>query len=126
MSEKSNNKKKILFVCSANLQRSKTGEDYFSSITDEYIFQSAGTNLKICAKEGTNPITEELVIWADTILVMETKHESIINSHTQEKYNHKIIVLDIPDIYKYYQNELISILKERVTPHFENLSKNDD
>lgn len=117
MSEKNDNRIKVLFVCSANLQRSKTGEDYFSSITDEYIFQSAGTNLKICAKEGTNPITEELVIWADTIFVMETKHASIINNHTQEKYHNKIVVLDIPDIYKYYQDELISILKERVAPH---------
>ena len=121
MSEKNNNRIKVLFVCSANLQRSKTGEDYFSSITDEYIFQSAGTNLKICAKEGTNPITEELVIWADTILVMETKHASIINNHTQEKYHNKIVVLDIPDIYKYYQDELISILKERVAPHLKNV-----
>lgn len=118
--KKDKNKKKILFVCSANKQRSKTGEDYFSSIYDNYIFQSAGTNLKVCEKEGTNPITEDQVIWSDLIFVMEHKHKTIINKHTGDKYDNKIIQLDIPDIYKYYQQELISILEKKVTPILNN------
>jgi len=55
--------KNILFVCSANKQRSKTGEDYFSTIYPNRNFKSAGTNLKVCEKEGTNPLTEEMLIW---------------------------------------------------------------
>ena len=43
---------KILFVCSANKQRSKTAEDYFASKYGNHEFLSAGTNLKLFRKEG--------------------------------------------------------------------------
>ena len=46
---------KYLFVCSANKQRSKTAEDYLSGLNPEHEFLSAGTNHKICFKEGTTP-----------------------------------------------------------------------
>lgn len=49
----------ILFICSANKQRSKTAEDYFSTKYPELHFISAGTNIKICEREGTNPLTTE-------------------------------------------------------------------
>jgi len=52
---------RILFVCSANKQRSKTAEDYFAQEYQDYEFQSAGTNLKICRKEGTTSLTEDLL-----------------------------------------------------------------
>ncbi|WP_459209931.1 arsenate reductase/protein-tyrosine-phosphatase family protein [Aquimarina rhabdastrellae] len=111
----------ILFICSANKQRSKTADDYFSSrYVDQFLFDSAGTNLKICHKEGTNPLTEELVKWADLILVMEKRHKKLINSQTKEKYDFKIKVLNIPDRFKYYQKELIQLLEEKVIPYLEN------
>ncbi len=102
--------KNFLFICSANIQRSKTAEDYFSSIYNDLNFQSAGTNLKICHKEGTNPIDIDMLEWADKVLVMEKKHRDLINKNTSSKYNNKIAVLGIQDIYKYYQKELIDIL----------------
>ena len=49
-----------IFICSANKQRSKTAEDYFAEKHPEYNFKSAGTNIKICRKEGTTPLTEDL------------------------------------------------------------------
>ena len=104
----------ILFVCSANKDRSKTADDYFSKKYPEIHFDSAGTNLKICQKLGTNPMTEELAQWADEIIVMEKKHRDLINSHTAENYAKKIRVLNIPDVYKYYQKELIELLEEKV------------
>jgi predicted protein tyrosine phosphatase len=109
--------KKILFVCSANKQRSKTGEDYFSIKYPEIQFESAGTNVTICRKEGTNPLSEELLIWADKIFVMEKKHLEFIRKQTQNKYNYKIKILRIPDKYKYYQIELLELLEEKVTQY---------
>jgi predicted protein tyrosine phosphatase len=106
--------KNILFVCAANKDRSKTADDYFSEKHPEYNFDSAGTNLKICHQLGTNPMTEELAIWADEIIVMEKKHRDLINTHTAGNYAKKIRVLHIPDHYKYYQKELIELLKEKV------------
>ncbi|CAM3786702.1 hypothetical protein FLGE108171_15020 [Flavobacterium gelidilacus] len=90
----------ILFVCSANKQRSKTAEDYCSLTFKDFNFKSAGTNIKLCNKEGTNPVDTEMLEWANLILVMETKHKELIIKNTQSKYIKKIIVLDIQDIYK--------------------------
>ena len=109
--------KNILFVCSANKQRSKTGEDYFSRVYPNLNFMSGGTNIKICEKEGTNPLTEEMLIWADLIFVMENKHRELIKQHTSNKFGNKIIVLGIQDIYKYYQKELIDIMVEKATKY---------
>jgi predicted protein tyrosine phosphatase len=109
----------ILFVCSANKQRSKTGEDYFSTIYPALKFQSAGTNIKMCEKEGTNPLTEDMLDWADLIFVMERKHRDLIKQHATSKYGNKIVVLGIEDIYKYYQKELIDILVEKTAKYFD-------
>lgn len=110
--------KNILFVCSANKQRSKTADDYFSEKYPKLNFDSAGTNLKICHKEGTNPITDEMAEWADVIYVMEKRHKEGINKLTSENYSKKIKVLNIPDRFKYYQKELIELLEEKVRSVF--------
>jgi len=100
----------ILFVCSANKQRSKTADDYFSQKHSDVEFMSAGTNHKICNKEGTSPLEEWMMEWADKVYVMEHKHKKIITKNVGDKFNKKITVLNIKDIYKYYQKELIEIL----------------
>lgn len=105
---------KILFICSANKQRSKTADDYFSEKYPNENFQSAGTNIELCRKEGTTELTEDLLIWADKIFVMESKHFDLIKKHTNKKYANKIVTLNIPDRFKYYSKELIDILEEKV------------
>jgi len=105
---------KILCVCSAIKQRSKTGEDYFASKYNNHEFLSAGTNLKICRKEGTTELTEDLLQWADKVYVIEKRHLKQIQKYTGSKYYSKIKVLDIPDIFKYYDPELVRILEERI------------
>lgn len=82
---------KTLFICSANKQRSKTAEDYFAERFPENEFLSAGTNSKICKKEGTIELTEDLLKWADKMYVMEKKHFDQIQKHTGSKYYSKII-----------------------------------
>jgi predicted protein tyrosine phosphatase len=110
--------KKILFVCSANKQRSKTASDYFSEKFTAYEFDSAGTNHKICNKEGTQPLTEALMQWADLVIVMEEKHSRIITKNGGSHFRKKIKVLSIPDRYKYYQKELILLLEMKAEPLF--------
>ena len=105
---------KILFVCSANKQRSKTAEDYFASKYNIHEFLSAGTNIKLCRKEGTTELIEDLLKWADKIYVMEKKHIEQIQMHAGSKYFTKVTVLNIPDIYGYYDKGLLKILDERV------------
>lgn len=114
--------KKILFVCSANKQRSITASDYFSEKLATFEFDSAGTNHKICKKEGTQLLTESLMEWADLVLVMEEKHRRVITENGGSHFGKKIKVLAIPDRYKYYQNELIELLEAKVLPLLKNLS----
>jgi predicted protein tyrosine phosphatase len=104
----------ILFVCSANKQRSKTADDFFSQKYTNVDFMSAGTNHKICNKEGTYPLEEWMMDWADRVYVMEHKHKNIIMKNVGDKFNKKIEILNIKDIYKYYQSELIEILDNKL------------
>ena len=105
---------KFLFICSANKDRSKTAEDYFSEKFPEIEFISAGTNRKICEQEGTNPLTEDMLEWAEKVFVMEEKHRQWIKTNIKGKYDHKISVLGIPDIYVYGGKNLIDILRQKI------------
>lgn len=109
--------KNVLFVCSANVDRSKTAEDFFAEQFSKINFQSAGTNEAICRQEGTNFIDQTLLDSADLLLVMEEKHRSWINSHLNAK-GKRIEVLNIPDRYRYYSMELIEILQQKCSPFF--------
>lgn len=110
----------ILFVCSANKERSKTAEDYFSSIYPDINFNSCGINIKYCEKEGTNPISKSLLDWADLIFVMESKHAKSVKTHSGGKYGGNLVILSIEDKYTYYQKELIEILVTKTLKYFQN------
>lgn len=104
----------ILFICSANKDRSKTAEDYFSVNYPSINFDSAGTNWKTCNQLGTNFITQDQLEWADKVYVMENKHLKKLNEIFGNSYFNKIEKLNIKDIYKYNQKELIELLKDKL------------
>ena len=60
----------VLFVCSQNKLQSPTAEQVFSRREDLEV-DSAGTN-----HDAENPLTAELVSWADLIFVMEKAQRS--------------------------------------------------
>jgi predicted protein tyrosine phosphatase len=60
----------ILFVCSQNRLRSPTAEQVFADHPGVET-ASAGTN-----NDAENPLTSELVRWADIIFVMEKAHRN--------------------------------------------------
>jgi predicted protein tyrosine phosphatase len=106
----------ILFICTSNLHRSRTAEDYFKSQRSSNIFKSAGLSEKYCRVYGTRLCTVELLQWADKVFVMEDIHLKGIVSYTEQIYISKIEVLDIDDIYKYMEPGLLKMLKSKV--HF--------
>lgn len=106
-------KMNLLFVCSANKNRSKTAEEYFQKKYPNFKVLSAGINRKACAKEGSTFLTDELLEWADIIFTMEEKHKNIIQENTLSNVAYKIKVLNIEDIYTYNQPELIEILDSK-------------
>jgi len=106
--------KRVLFVCSGNMDRSPTAEEMFRERSDLEV-KSAGTSLLSTLRTR---LSRDLVNWADVIFVMEDRHADYI----AEKLGmpgamEKVVVLDIPDRYRKNDPELQRLLRERVTPH---------
>lgn len=74
---------------------------------------------------GTEPsarikVTEKQLLWADKIFVMEKRHKERVRQKFDVALQDKeIIILDIPDDYKYMDPELVEILKESLSPYLE-------
>lgn len=84
---------------------------------DDHRFEvrSAGTD-----KTANVVISQDLLQWADSILVMEKHHRNYIRSHFPDIYKtKKIVCLYIEDDYDYMQPELILTLKEKVEDVYE-------
>lgn len=102
----------VLFVCSHNRLRSPTAEQLFSR-REGLEVDSAGTN-----HDAENPLTAELVAWADVIFVMEKAHRGKLQRGFRAALAGKrVICLDIPDDYVFMQPELVRLLEARVSRH---------
>ncbi|MEW6990477.1 hypothetical protein AADZ91_07275 [Colwelliaceae bacterium 6441] len=104
----------ILFLCTANIQRSKTAEEIFRAANSDHEYKSAGLSSKYVQKANSTLCTEEMLKWAVRIYVFEQQHIDRIKEHTGVVYLPKITNLNIPDNYQYFQRELILLLLERV------------
>lgn len=101
--------KKLLFVCGQNRLRSPTAEVVFNS-REKIEAASAGLN-----NSADNPLTPELIDWADIIFVMEKIHKNRLSKKFNPYLkNKKIICLDIADNYEYMDQDLIDILEKKV------------
>jgi predicted protein tyrosine phosphatase len=75
---------------------------------------SAGTD-----RTSANPVSSELVDWADVIFVMERAHrDRLRKSFLPQLKNKRIICLDIPDDFEYMDPKLIRILEAKAGPWF--------
>jgi predicted protein tyrosine phosphatase len=102
----------VLFVCSQNKLRSPTTEQLFSRQEDLEV-ASAGTN-----HDAENPLTAELVSWADLIFVMEKAHRSKLQRRFRAALAGKrVICLDVPDSFAFMQPELVRLLETKVRRH---------
>ncbi|MFC5702601.1 low molecular weight protein tyrosine phosphatase family protein [Cohnella faecalis] len=105
---------KLLFVCSRNKWRSLTAEKIFNGYNG-YEVRSAGTEENARIK-----VTEGHIGWSDLIFVMEKKHTRRLREKFSDKLRGKqIVCLDIPDDYKFMDEDLIEILKSRVSDYIE-------
>lgn len=101
--------KRYLFVCSQNRLRSPTAEQIFSS-REGLEVSSAGTN-----NDAENPLTPELVDWADTIFVMERTHRKKLQQRFRAALGgRRIVCLDIPDDYNFMDADLVRLLEARM------------
>ena len=104
--------KRFLFVCSQNRLRSPTAEQVFADWPG-VAASSAGTN-----HDAENPLTDELVEWADVIVVMERSHRNKLQrKHRKALAQRRVICLDIPDEYEFMDPGLVRLLKARMLRH---------
>ena len=102
----------VLFVCSRNRLRSPTAEQVFASWPG-IDTASAGIN-----RDADNPVTPELLQWADLILVMERAHRTKLSAKFRTQMAGKrIVCLEIPDDFDYMEPALVELLKARVPRH---------
>ena len=100
----------ILFLCTSNLHRSATAADHFSKLNDQHGFKGAGLDSRNCKQNGTTFCTDEMMVWADLIYVMESMHTVKVMAYSCSS-NKKIINLNIPDIYIFNDPVLIEVLQ---------------
>lgn len=107
-------KVKVLFICTANLMRSRTAEDLYRSDPRFYV-KSAGTS-----SLAERVVDDNLIKWADAIVVMEDFHRrQVLKSFSGSIDKKTVYCLRIPDVYPYMDPGLIEILRKR----FERISR---
>jgi predicted protein tyrosine phosphatase len=99
----------LLFICSRNQWRSPTAEAIFKNSQDHQA-KSAGTEPSARIK-----VSAKMIAWADIIFAMEKRHKQrLLENFREVTQNKKIIVLDIPDNYKFMDEELIDLIEKSV------------
>lgn len=102
----------VLFICSRNRLRSPTAEQVFADWPGIQT-ASAGTE-----RDADNPVTPELLAWAQLIFVMERRHRSKLSARFRPHLHGKrVICLSIPDDYDYMDPGLVRLLRVVVPPH---------
>jgi len=106
-------RERILFVCTANVDRSRTAEDLYRD-DERYEVRSAGV-----APFATVPLTRDLLLWADRVFVMnerEDQHRTLIRIRFPD-VNRPLVDLDIEDRWRRGDPELVGLLLRRLRPH---------
>lgn len=102
----------VLFVCSRNQLRSPTAEQVFSKWPGIEV-ASAGLDPKC-----KDPVTPELLAWADVIFVMERNHRNkLLKQFRASIKNQKIVVLGVTDDYDYMDAGLVRLFEALVPRH---------
>lgn len=98
--------KNILFVCSANVNRSPSAEFWFSLRNPENNYDSAGSCHAACRIHSGNYVTNAQLSNADRIICMEERNRKELNQNFPG-HEAKIEIAGIPDQYSFFQMELI-------------------
>ncbi len=100
---------RYLFVCGRNRLRSPTAEQLFSSIPGVETC-SAGLS-----PDADQPLTADLVEWADIVFVMEaTQRAKMARRFAQALRGKRVVCLNVQDDFEYMAPELVRLLWERV------------
>src|SRR5574340_1064946 len=111
--EAQNHRERILFVCTANIDRSPTAEDLYREDA-RFEVRSAGV-----APFARVPLTRELLLWADRVFVMderEDQHCTLVRILFPD-VSRPIVDLKVRDLWNRGDPELVDLLLRRRKPH---------
>jgi protein-tyrosine phosphatase len=106
-------RERILFVCTANVDRSRTAEDLYAD-DPRYEVRSAGT-----APFATLALSRDLLLWADRIFVMNERddaHATLIRMRFPG-VDRPIVDLEVEDRWRRGHPDLVSRLRKKLAPH---------
>jgi predicted protein tyrosine phosphatase len=106
-------RERILFVCTANVDRSRTAEDLYRD-DERYEVRSAGV-----ATFASVPLTRDLLLWADRVFVMnehEDQHRTLIRVLFPD-VDRPIVDLDIEDRWSRGDPDLVTLVLRRLRPY---------
>ena len=106
-------RQRILFVCTANVDRSRTAEDLYRA-DPRYEVLSAGTGAF-----ARTPVTREMLLWADRVFVMSERED---RHHTPLKLrfpgvDRPVVDLDVEDRWRRGHPELVKRILKALRPH---------
>ena len=105
-------RERILFVCTANVDRSRTAEDLYEGDA-RYEVRSAGT-----APFATVPVNRDLLLWADRVFVMcekEDRHQTQLRLRFPG-VDRPVVDLDVEDRWRRGHPELVARLLKKLKP----------
>ena len=99
----------LLFICSVNRSRSPTAEKIFA---DDARFHAASAGTE---KNAAVQVDEDLLEWADWVVVMEPAHRRQLRQLFPKILPaKKVACLGIPDEFHFMENALVGLLRERM------------
>lgn len=102
----------VLFLCSRNRLRSPTAEQVFAD------WPGIETSSAGLDHDAENPLTPELLAWADLVFVMERVHRARLSARFKPYLDGKrVVCLAIPDRYRYMEPALVRLLQAKVPRH---------
>ena len=114
MSRASERDLRVLFVCRFNRSRSATAERVFSKERGLDV-RSAGTS-----DDAMVQVNQLMLEWADVVFLMEEEQRrALARAFPNHNAIPRAIVLDIKDEYDFLDPDLVTLLRERVTPHLD-------
>jgi predicted protein tyrosine phosphatase len=106
-------RERILFVCTANIDRSPTAESLYAG-DPRYEVLSAGT-----APFAVVPLSQRILEWADRIFVMNEREDHHKTDILQRFPGLKLEIVDLDIEDRWYRGDpqLISMLLKKLTAH---------
>jgi predicted protein tyrosine phosphatase len=106
-------RQRILFLCTANVDRSPTAEDLYRS-DPRYEVRSAGL-----APFARRPVTQDDLLWADRVFVMcerEDRHLTALKARFPA-FDRPVVDLDVEDRWHRGDPELVRRLQRSLRQH---------